>query len=219
MTKAAAALLGFGAAFSAHAQSPAPLPEPRLYGGLQASYMAYPGLNAGLGGDLPAFGGIGPAAATVGFRAFPSASIELTGTGRFPTTQRTVANGYISEYRSWATAVALLARRRLTQPVASSPWAVELSTGFVRLVAEQELITYQQNGPSQDPLSRTRKGTSDLQFAMGLGTSYRLSPHWQLTAEAQGQLSMIGFIVSTVFGSQATSTVGGGLAAGVRYRF
>ncbi len=199
---------------TAHAQT-TKVAEPRLYLGLQASYMHYPGLSFSSGG-FPPFGAIYPAAATLGYRIKPRFSLELGFTGRFPATHRadSATSGY--EYSRYAYAVSVIGREVLYQPAGATPWAAELTGGLVVLNSAQQAISYYRTGGSQNVASSSRTGIHDVQLALGLGTRYRLSQHWQLTGDVQGQLSIFSNLINDIFGTQA-QTVGGGAAVGIRY--
>ena len=120
-----------------------------------------------------------------------------------------------AEYWNVAYAAAVLVRARVAAVPRTSPWAVDVVGGVVRLSSGQEVSNYSQNGSAGS--SQTQTGIK-VQLALGVGGRYRLSRHWQLTADAQGQLSVIGLVVNSIFGSN-NLPVGGGLTAGVRYSF
>ena len=199
---------------TAHAQATR-LAEPRLYLGLQASYMHYPGLNVSFGG-FPPFGTIYPAAATLGYRIKPGFSLEAGFTGRFPATQRADSANSGYEYSRYAYAVSIIGRGMLFRPARATPWVAELTGGLVLLNSEQQLISYYRTGGSQNVASSLRTGIHDVQLALGLGTRYRLSQHWQLTGDVQGQLSIFSGLINDIFGTQSR-TIGGGAAVGIRY--
>ena len=206
-------LLGFGWATVARGQGVAPA-EPRFYVGLQACYMHYPGLGLNLDGP-PARMAIYPAMGTVGYRLANDFWVEASFTG-FSTTRHESAGGDPAEYWNVAYAAAVLVRARVAAVPRTSPWAVDVVGGVVRLSSGQEVSNYSQNGSAGS--SQTQTGIKDVQLALGVGGRYRLSRHWQLTADAQGQLSVIGLVVNSIFGSN-NLPVGGGLTAGVRYSF
>ncbi|RZL16634.1 MAG: hypothetical protein EOO62_00770 [Hymenobacter sp.] len=212
-----ALLIGVGfwlSVVTAHAQATR-FAEPRLYFGLQASYMRYPGLGYFAGG-FPPFKAIYPAAATLGYRIKPRFSLEAGFTGRFPATQRADSANTGFEYSRYAYAVSVIGRGMLLRPARATPWAAELTGGLVFLNSEQQIISYYQTGGSRTVAGSSLVGIHDVQLALGLGTRYRLNEHWQLTGDVQGQLSVLTSIINDIFGTQS-QLIGGGAAVGIRY--
>lgn len=205
-------LLGFGLAIIARGQGAAPT-EPRLYVGLQGSYMHYPGLGLNLDESFPARTAIYPAMGTVGYRLANDLWIEASFTA-FSATRRYDSGPYFTQYQSSAYAASLLVRGRLTDVPRTSPWAVDIVGGLVRLSLVNEMSSFSSAGS----VNRSEVGIKDVQLALGVGGRYHLSRYWQLTADAQGQLSVIGLVINSIFGSSSLP-VGGGLMAGSRYSF
>jgi len=208
--------LGLGAA---HAQTaPAALPESKFYVGLQASYMRYPGLDFGSFAGFAPIAGIQPLAGTVGFVFRPEVAVELAFTRTFLADQRREDQTSAAVYSRQARAYSLLGRSRVWQSRAARPWSVELVMGGVVLEGEQYVQGYYRdpNTNTLSPSSSSRSGINDVQLALGAGAGYQLSRHWQLTGEVQGQISLFGTLLNSMFRTNAP-TVGGGVAAGIRY--
>ena len=208
-------LLGFGWATVARGQGVAPA-EPRFYVGLQACYMHYPGLEFGTSGTHSLPKSIYPIAGTIGYRINANYSIEASFTGCFPAMQRDTAGGSSVEYRSSAYAVTFLVRRNLFPAHWGGPWGTSVTAGLAGVSTTQDVRAYFKNGGSS---STSFISNGSAQLAIGVGMRYRLSPHWQLTADAQGVIYLFdsGFIFSSR--TNGLGNVGGGATAGVRYSF
>ena len=195
----------------------AELPEPRFYVGAQASYMRYPGLNFGFFAGFPSFKAIYPLAATVGYRVSQNLTLEVGFTGRFPATRYASDSTSATEYSRYAYAVPILVHGAFSRAAAARPWRVEIETGLVLLNGQQQILSYRRQGGTQSLGSSNATGIGDAQLALGVGTTYRLSPHWRLTGHLQGQYSLIGSLVGSLFQTDELGGFGGGAAVGIRY--
>ncbi|MGI4886366.1 MAG: hypothetical protein ACRYFR_15525 [Janthinobacterium lividum] len=149
----------------------------------------------------------------MGYRLANDLWIEA-GFTSFSTTRRESSGGYAAEYRNAAYAASVLVRTRLAVIPRTSPWAVDVVGGLVRLSAYQELTSYSQ-GIAE---SSSHTGMKDVQLDLGIGGRYRLSRHWQLTADAQAQLSAIGLVINAASNNEKVP-LGYGAMVGVRYAF
>lgn len=190
--------------------------DSRLYLGLQASYMHYPGLNFGYIAEFPSFKAIYPLAGTLGYRLSSGFSIELGFTGRSPAEQSASDGTHTEVYSSYAYAASFLMRQSILHPARSTPWNIDVVGGFVILKGAQRVVDYYQNSGTQYEAGSSAAGIDDAQFALGLGVRYRLGPYWQLTGDVQGQVSLISSVANSALGTHLEQ-FGAGASVGIRY--
>lgn len=192
-------------------------PAAGFYLGGQGSYQRYPGLEMFLDATPPAPAAVFPAAFCVGYGFGTLAAVELTYTPLWVPTRRYTSGSSLVELSRRASFAALVLRKQVPLNSGAGPWALELLGGMGPLAVERQELVYDQSGPQPVLMSSSGQGINDFLGLFGIGATYRLAPHWQLTAEGQAQLSGLRLVFSSAGYGSASSALGGGVSAGVRY--
>jgi hypothetical protein len=125
---------------------------------------------------------------------------------------------YYSNEAVQAFAATLLLRAPLLHPAARSRWQLDGKMGLTYLDGHFTEKFYSGWALAPDPPApdrERRRRLGDLPITLGLGASYRLGSHLQLTADASAHVSWV-LCIAKLFGTSG-SPVGGGGGIGLRY--
>jgi len=204
---------------------PTARPNSHWYVGLQAAYQHYPQPETVHGGGLNSTYSLLPGQFSVGYSFNSRISVEagLLVRNRLGAVTVETTQDPTSRYRYYETnsdahpvAIPLLVRWQLHPSAARLQVGTIIGLTFVQGTFQQVSRTTIENNPLSETAAEYRR-IGDLPVLLGLGAQYRLRPHWQLTADANANISWIESFARAL-GSKA-AIVGGGGAAGLRYSF
>jgi hypothetical protein len=169
-----------------------------------------------------------PAQVLVGRRFASGASLEagfMQSQRAAPATSEIIQTSdddfyYYSTEAVKAFAVSVLLRKPLLPATTGTRWQLDSRVGLAYMKTSFTQKYYHERTRNQGPafpVNEERRRLGDLPITLGVGASYRIGHHLQLTADASAHVSWILCIVK-IFGTSG-SPIGGGGGIGVRYNF